>query len=141
MELPVIIISGTILIKIRIKQMMGWLQEAHDYITAATATLYFIFLYIVWLTAIFHIKRISDVKYENSRILTWTNFATSLKHEMQEFGISNLIARAKDIGGKRVVEGTSSVHVLDRRGYRAAKNLQTKAQLYTNITPTEEEEA
>jgi hypothetical protein len=41
---------------------------------------------------------------------------------MQEFGISNLIvfldveekARAKDIGGKRVVEGTSSVHVVKK---------------------------
>ena len=43
---------------------------------------------------------------------TWTDFATSLKHKRQEFGIANLIgsldveekARAKDVRGKKVVE-------------------------------------
>ena len=51
---------------------------------------------------------------------TWTDFATSLKHKRQEFGITDLIgsldveekARAKDVRGKKVVEANSSAHVV-----------------------------
>ena len=51
---------------------------------------------------------------------TWTNFATSLKHKRQEFGITDLIgsldveekARAKDVRGKKAVEAISSAHVV-----------------------------
>ena len=50
----------------------------------------------------------------------WTDFATSLKHKRQEFDIADLIgsldveekARAKDVRGKKVGEGSSSAHVV-----------------------------
>ena len=50
----------------------------------------------------------------------WINFATSLKHKTQEFGIAELIgfldveekARAKDFHGKKTIEGGSSAHVV-----------------------------
>jgi hypothetical protein len=50
----------------------------------------------------------------------WTYFATSLKHKIQEFAIAYLIgsldveekARAKDVRGKKIVEGSSSSHVV-----------------------------
>jgi hypothetical protein len=52
----------------------------------------------------------------------WTNFATSLKHKRQEFGIADLIgsldveekARAKDVRSKKIVEGSSSAHVVQK---------------------------
>ena len=52
----------------------------------------------------------------------WTDFATSLKHKRQEFGIADLIgsldveekARAKDVRGKKIVEGSSSAHVVQK---------------------------
>jgi hypothetical protein len=51
---------------------------------------------------------------------SWTEFATSLKHKRQEFDVAKLIgtldvedkARAKDVKGKKVVEGGSSAHVV-----------------------------
>jgi len=50
----------------------------------------------------------------------WTTFATSLKHKRQEFGIADLIgsldiedkARAKDVCGKKIVDVSSSAHVV-----------------------------
>ena len=53
---------------------------------------------------------------------TWTDFATSLKRKRQEFGIADLIgsldvkekARAKNIRGKKIVEGSSSAHVVQK---------------------------
>jgi len=53
---------------------------------------------------------------------TWTNFATSLKYKRQEFGISELIgslnveekARAKDVRGKKVSDGSSSAHLVQK---------------------------
>jgi hypothetical protein len=50
----------------------------------------------------------------------WTDFATSLKHKRQEFGITDLIgsldveekARAKDVHGKKIVKGSSNAHVV-----------------------------
>jgi hypothetical protein len=52
----------------------------------------------------------------------WTDFATSLKHKRQEFDIADLIgsleveenARAKDICGKKIIEGNSSAHVVQK---------------------------
>ena len=52
----------------------------------------------------------------------WTNFATSLKYKRQEFDITDLIgsldveekARAKDVHGKKIVEGGSSAHVVQK---------------------------
>ena len=52
----------------------------------------------------------------------WIDFATSLKHKRQEFDITDLIgsldveekARAKDICGKKTVEGNSSAHVMQK---------------------------
>jgi 5-methylcytosine-specific restriction endonuclease McrBC regulatory subunit McrC len=51
-----------------------------------------------------------------------TDFATSLKHKRQEFGIADLIgsldveenARAKNIRGKKIIEGNSSAHVVQK---------------------------
>jgi hypothetical protein len=59
----------------------------------------------------------------------WTNFATSLKHKRQEFGIANLIgsldveekARAKDVRGKKIVEGSSSAHVVQKNPQNSHK--------------------
>ena len=53
---------------------------------------------------------------------TWTNLATSLKHKRQEFGIAKLIGsldveekvRAKDVHGKKVDDGSSSAHLVQK---------------------------
>jgi hypothetical protein len=53
---------------------------------------------------------------------TWTDFAISLKHKRQEFGIAELIgsldveekARAKDVRSKKVSEGSSNAHVVQK---------------------------
>jgi len=53
---------------------------------------------------------------------SWTDFATSLKHKRQEFSTAELVgtldvedkARAKDVKGKKVGEGSSSAHVVQR---------------------------
>ena len=53
---------------------------------------------------------------------TWTGFATSLKHKRQGFGIAKFIgsldveekARAKDVRSKKVGEGSSSAHVVQK---------------------------
>jgi hypothetical protein len=50
----------------------------------------------------------------------WTDFATFLKHKSQEFDIAELIgsfdveekARAKDVRGKKIGEGSSSAHMV-----------------------------
>jgi len=60
---------------------------------------------------------------------TWTDFATSLKHKRQEFGIADLIgssnveekARAKDIHGKKIVERNSSAHVVQKNSQNSHK--------------------
>lgn len=54
--------------------------------------------------------------------MTWIDFATSLQYKRQEFDIVVLIgsldveekARSKDFCGNRIVEGTSSVHVVQK---------------------------
>jgi hypothetical protein len=53
---------------------------------------------------------------------SWTKFATSLKHKRWEFDVTQLIgtldvedkARAKDVKGKKVAEGGSSAHVVQK---------------------------
>jgi hypothetical protein len=53
---------------------------------------------------------------------SWTDFATSLKHKRQEFSTTKLVgtldvedkARAKDVKGKKVTEGSSSAHVVQK---------------------------
>ena len=53
---------------------------------------------------------------------SWTDFATSLKHKRQEFSTAELVgtldvedkARAKDVKGKKIVEGSSSAHVVQK---------------------------
>jgi hypothetical protein len=53
---------------------------------------------------------------------SWTEFATSLKHKRREFDVTQLIgtldvedkARAKDVKGKKVAEGGSSAHVVQK---------------------------
>jgi hypothetical protein len=60
---------------------------------------------------------------------TWTNFATSLKHKRQEFGIAELTgsldveekARAKDVHGKKVGVGSSSAHVVQKNTLSSQK--------------------
>jgi hypothetical protein len=57
---------------------------------------------------------------------TWTNFATSLKHKRQEFGIAELIGsldveekvRAKGVRGKKVSEGSSFAHVVLKNNFK-----------------------
>ena len=52
----------------------------------------------------------------------WTDFATSLKHKRHEFGITELIgsldveekARAKDVRGKKTIEGGSCAHMVQK---------------------------
>ena len=59
----------------------------------------------------------------------WTDFAASLKHKRQEFGIAELIvsldveekARAKDVRGKNVGEGSSSAHVVQKNPQHSHK--------------------
>jgi hypothetical protein len=51
---------------------------------------------------------------------SWIDFASSLKHKGQEFGVAQLVgtldvkdkARAKDVKSKKVGEGSSSAHVV-----------------------------
>jgi hypothetical protein len=53
---------------------------------------------------------------------SWTDFATSLKHKRQEFGVVQLVgtldvedkARAKDVKGKKVNDGNSRAHVVQK---------------------------
>jgi hypothetical protein len=53
---------------------------------------------------------------------SWTDFATSLKHKRQEFDVAQLIgtldvgnkARAKDVKGKKIADGSSSAHVVQK---------------------------
>jgi hypothetical protein len=53
---------------------------------------------------------------------SWTEFAASLKHKRREFNVTQLIgtldvedkARAKDVKGKKVAEGGSSTHVVQK---------------------------
>jgi hypothetical protein len=60
---------------------------------------------------------------------TWTTFASSLKHKIQEFGITELIgsldveekARAKDVHGKKVGEGSSSAHLVQKNHPKTQK--------------------
>ena len=60
---------------------------------------------------------------------TWTDFATALKRKRQEFGIADLIgsldvkekARAKNIRGKKIVEGSSSAHVVQKNPQNSHK--------------------
>jgi iron uptake system EfeUOB component EfeO/EfeM len=60
---------------------------------------------------------------------TWTAFASSLKHKRQEFGIAELIgsldveekARAKDVRGKKVDEGSSSAHMMQKNHPKSQK--------------------
>ena len=59
----------------------------------------------------------------------WTDFATSLKHKRQEFGIADLIgsldfeekARAKDVHGKKTIEGGSSAYVVQKNPQHSHK--------------------
>ena len=59
----------------------------------------------------------------------WTNFATSLKHKRQEFGIADLIGsldveekvRAKNVDGKKIIEGSSSAHVVQKNPQNSHK--------------------
>jgi hypothetical protein len=52
----------------------------------------------------------------------WTNLVTFLKHKRQEFGVAHLVgtldvedkARAKDVKGKKVGEGNSNAHVVQK---------------------------
>jgi hypothetical protein len=60
---------------------------------------------------------------------TWTDFATSLKYKRQEFGIAKLIgsldveekARAKDVRSKKVSEGSSSAHLVQKNHSKPQK--------------------
>jgi len=53
---------------------------------------------------------------------SWTNFATSLKHKRQEFSTAELVGTldvednttTKDVKGKKIVEGNSSAHVVQK---------------------------
>jgi hypothetical protein len=61
---------------------------------------------------------------------SWTDFATSLKHKRQEFGVTQLVgtldvedkARAKDVKGKKVGEGNSNTHVVQKNHPKPQKN-------------------
>ena len=60
---------------------------------------------------------------------TWPDFATSLKHKRLKFGIAELIgsldvedkARAKDVRGKKIDEGSSSAHVVQKNPPKSHK--------------------
>jgi hypothetical protein len=59
----------------------------------------------------------------------WTDFATSLKYKRQEFGIVEFMgsldveekARAKDVRGKKIGEGSSSADVMQKNPPKAHK--------------------
>jgi hypothetical protein len=60
---------------------------------------------------------------------SWIDFATSLKHKRQEFSIAELVgtldvhdkARAKDVKGKKIGEGSSSAHVVQKNHLKPQK--------------------
>jgi hypothetical protein len=60
---------------------------------------------------------------------SWTDFATSLKHKRQEFSTVELVgtldvedkSRAKDAKGKKVTEGISSAHVVQKEPSQTIK--------------------
>ena len=72
----------------------------------------------------------------------WTDFATSLKHKRQEFGIADLIgsldveekARAKDVRGKKIVEANSSAHVVQKGPQNSHKKFKQELK-QKNTTP------
>ena len=74
---------------------------------------------------------------------TWTDFATSLKHKRQEFGIADLIgsldveekARAKDVRGKKIVEANSSAHVVQKGPQNSHKKKFKQELKQKNTTP------
>jgi len=74
---------------------------------------------------------------------TWTDFATSLKHKRQEFGITDLInsldveekARAKDVYGKKIVEANSSAHVVQKGPQNSHKKKFKQELKQKNTTP------
>jgi hypothetical protein len=65
---------------------------------------------------------------------SWTEFATSLKHKRQEFDVAQLLgtldvedkARAKDVKGKKVAEGDSSAHVVQKNRPKPQKKKDQK---------------
>jgi hypothetical protein len=65
---------------------------------------------------------------------SWTDFATSLKHKKQEFDVAQHIgtldvedkARAKDVKGKKVAEGGSSAHVVQKNHPKPQKKKTSK---------------
>jgi len=73
----------------------------------------------------------------------WTDFATSLKHKRQEFGIADLIgsldveekARAKDVRGKKTIEGGSSAHVVQKNPQHSHKKKFQQELKQNNTTP------
>ena len=73
---------------------------------------------------------------------TWTDFATSLKHKRQEFGIADLIGsldveektRAKDVHGKKIVEANSSAHVVQKGPQNSHKKFKQELK-QKNTTP------
>ena len=74
---------------------------------------------------------------------TWTDFATSLTHKRQEFGIADLIgsldveekARAKDVRGKKIVEANSSAHVVQKGPQNSHKKIFKQDIKQKNTTP------
>jgi hypothetical protein len=66
---------------------------------------------------------------------SWTDFVTSLKHKRQEFSTVELVgtlyvkdkARAKDVKGKKVVEGSSSAYVVQKNRPRPQKKKSVRA--------------
>jgi hypothetical protein len=60
---------------------------------------------------------------------SWTDFATFLKHKRQEFSTAELVgtldvedkASAKDVKGKKVGEGSSSTHVVQKNHSKPKK--------------------
>jgi hypothetical protein len=65
-----------------------------------------------------------------------TDFATSLKHKRQEFGVAQLVgtqdvedkARAKDVKGTKVGEGNSSAHVVQKNHPKPQKKISARTQ-------------
>ena len=77
---------------------------------------------------------------------TWTNFATSLKHKRQEFGIAELIGsldveektRAKDVRGKRVGDWSSRAYLVQKNHPKPQKKKfqqELKQKPTTAVTP------
>jgi hypothetical protein len=65
---------------------------------------------------------------------SWTEFATSLKHKRWEFDVTQLIGtldmedkeRAKDVREKKVAEGGSSAHVVQKNRPKPQKKKNSK---------------